>query len=127
MNLLQVVAKLYKAAGGNQYPVASTTASAKAGCGGPKGGDGNRAFSIKWQAAPVRVWLDIHKLAGVVIFAFFVMTAVTGSALALYDIVRERALIALTGEGTRKAPPKSRSAGTTHAPRSAMVAEAKLV
>lgn len=90
----------------------------------PKAGRWKQALAIKWQAAPVRVWLDIHKLAGAVICAFLILTAATGASLALYDIITEPALIALTGEGTRKKPPVSRKTGLGAAPVSPMLAHA---
>lgn len=93
----------------------------------PKRSRWKQAFSIKWQAASIRVWLDIHKIAGVITFAFLLITAVTGSALALHDIITERALIALTGEGTRKPAPKSKMAEGRGASLSAMVDQAKSV
>lgn len=90
----------------------------------PKAGRWKQVFSIKWQAAPVRVWLDIHKMAGVVICAFLILTAATGASLALYDIVTEPALIALTGEGTRRKPPTSRAVPAIAAPLAPMLSQA---
>ncbi|MES2537751.1 MAG: PepSY-associated TM helix domain-containing protein [Pseudomonadota bacterium] len=88
----------------------------------PKAGRWKQAFSVKWQAAPVRIWLDLHKLAGVMICGFLILTAATGASLALYDIFTEPALIAFTGEGTRRAPPASRKTGGMAAPLAPMLA-----
>lgn len=73
----------------------------------PKRGRWKSAFSIKWHAAPVRIWLDVHKVAGAVICAFLILTAATGAALALYDLIVEPTFIALTGEGSRRPQPLS--------------------
>lgn len=65
----------------------------------------SEAFSIKWDAAAVRVWLDAHKLVGVTAGIFLIVIAATGSAMALHDSVTERVLMAVTGEtATRPAP-----------------------
>jgi uncharacterized iron-regulated membrane protein len=90
----------------------------------PKTGRWKQAFAIKWQAAPVRVWLDIHKMAGVIICAFLILTAATGASLALYEIITEPTLIAITGEGTRRAPPVSRDTPGVAAPLAPMLAHA---
>lgn len=83
----------------------------------PKRGRWKSAFSIKWHAAPIRIWLDVHKVAGAAICAFLILTAATGAALALYDIVMEPTLIALTGEGSRRPQPQSQNKnGTARAP-----------
>jgi uncharacterized iron-regulated membrane protein len=93
----------------------------------PKAGRWKQAFAIKWQAAPVRVWLDIHKTAGVMICAFLILTAATGASLALYEIITEPTLIAITGEGTRRKPPASRETAGTAAPLAPMLAHAALL
>jgi len=90
----------------------------------PKAGRWKQAFSVKWKAAPVRVWLDIHKMAGVIICAFLILTAATGSSLALYEIITEPTLIAITGEGTRRKPPTSRAATAIAAPLAPMLSHA---
>ncbi|WP_029002258.1 PepSY-associated TM helix domain-containing protein [Azohydromonas australica] len=78
----------------------------------PKPGRWQQAFKIKWGASPVRVWFDVHKLAGVLVGAFLVVIATTGSALALYDVVTQPLLATLTGKGPSTAPPvSSRNAG----------------
>lgn len=73
----------------------------------PRPGRWKQALSIKWQAAPIRVWLDVHNVAGAVMFAFLIMTTATGVSLALYDFITEPLLIALTGEGARNPAPAS--------------------
>lgn len=90
----------------------------------PKKNRWKQAFSIKWGAAPVRVWLDAHKLAGAVTFALLLMTAGTGAALALHEIVTEPLLIALTGEGSRKPVPKTAPAEGKAAAIAGMMAHA---
>ncbi len=90
----------------------------------PKKGRWKQAFAIKWQAAPVRIWLDIHKTAGVIICAFLILTAATGASLALYEIITEPTLIAITGEGTRREPPVSRETAGIAAPLAPMLAHA---
>jgi uncharacterized iron-regulated membrane protein len=93
----------------------------------PKAGRWKQALAIKWRAAPVRIWMDIHKLAGAVICAFLILTAATGASLALYDIITEPTLIALTGEGTRRAPPASGKTTGTAAPLAPMLAHASSI
>lgn len=79
----------------------------------PKRGRWRQAFTIKWEAAAVRVWLDVHKLAGILAGSFIVAIAATGSALALYDVITEPLFVTLTGEGaTRPAPMSSRTTGS---------------
>jgi uncharacterized iron-regulated membrane protein len=90
----------------------------------PKTGRWKQAFAIKWQAAPIRVWLDIHKMAGIVIGVFLLLTAATGASLALYEIITEPTLIAITGEGTRRKPPVSRKTEGIAAPLAPMLAHA---
>jgi uncharacterized iron-regulated membrane protein len=90
----------------------------------PKHGRWKQAFSIKWQAGSFRVWFDTHRVIGAVALVFIVLTAVTGSALALYEIVTEPALIAITGKGTRQPPPKSLPGHGPRAPIDPMLAQA---
>lgn len=90
----------------------------------PKAGRWKQALAIKWQAAPIRVWLDIHKTAGVIICVFLILTAGTGASLALYEIITEPTLIAITGEGTRRPAPVSRDTAGTAAPLAPMLAHA---
>ena len=79
----------------------------------PKRSRWSQAFSIKWDAAAVRVWLDTHKLVGVITSLLLLVVVTTGSAMALYDGVTEKLLIAVTGEAASKqAPLSSRNAGT---------------
>lgn len=93
----------------------------------PKKGKWKKALSVKWDAAPIRVWLDIHKVVGIVMSALIVLTMATGSALALSDIITEPLLKALTGADLRSPPPKSRNAGGIDAPISPMLEKAKAV
>lgn len=73
----------------------------------PKRGRWKHAFAIKRGASGFRTWFDIHRVAGACACGLLLMTLVTGSALALFDIVMEPALIALTGKGARQPAPKS--------------------
>lgn len=93
----------------------------------PKRSRWRQAFSIKWQAAPVRVWLDAHKVTGALACAFLLLTAATGASLALYDIVTEPALVALTGEGTRRPAPRSAGGAGSDASLDPMLARAAAV
>ncbi|WP_158597926.1 PepSY-associated TM helix domain-containing protein [Noviherbaspirillum saxi] len=93
----------------------------------PKRGRWKQALQIKWEAAPGRLWLDVHKLVGALTFVLFVLTATTGAALALYELITEPVLIALTGEGARKSAPKSRSSSGAAAPVSPMLDQAALL
>jgi uncharacterized iron-regulated membrane protein len=93
----------------------------------PKKGNWKKAFTIKWQAAPIRVWLDIHKVVGVCMSALIVLTIATGSALALYDIITEPILKVLTGEETREPPPVSKASEGVDASIAPMVEQAKRV
>lgn len=93
----------------------------------PKRSRWKQAFAVKWHAAPIRVWLDVHKLVGIFAVAFIILTAFTGASLALYDVITERALIILTGEGTRLPAPRSRFSEGSHAPLSAMLAHAESI
>jgi uncharacterized iron-regulated membrane protein len=78
----------------------------------PRRGRWRQALTVKWEAGAVRVWLDVHKLAGILTGFFLVLIAATGSALALPGVVTEPLLVALTGAGaTRPAPASARSAG----------------
>jgi uncharacterized iron-regulated membrane protein len=82
----------------------------------PKQGRWKQAFSVKWHAAPVRVWLDVHKVIGACIFVLIIMTTITGAALALPSAFTEPVLKAVTGESTRQASPKSHIRNTNDAP-----------
>lgn len=73
----------------------------------PKRGRWNAAFAVKWRAAAFRRWFDLHRVVGVCAAAFLILTAATGASLALYDIITEPALVALTGKGARLPAPKS--------------------
>lgn len=73
----------------------------------PKKGKWKQAVSVKWSAGAFRVWFDLHRVVGVFVLAFLLMTALTGAALALFDKVTEPVLIALTGKGARQPAPKS--------------------
>jgi uncharacterized iron-regulated membrane protein len=78
----------------------------------PKRGRWRSALTVKWGAAPVRVWLDVHKLAGILTSVFLVVIAATGSALALSNVITEPLLVALTGErAARPAPSSAHRAG----------------
>ncbi len=90
----------------------------------PKAGRWKKALAIKWQAAPIRVWLDIHKTAGALICVFLILTVTTGASLALYEVITEPALIAITGEGTRQKPPASGTTAGTVAPLAPMLTHA---
>jgi uncharacterized iron-regulated membrane protein len=69
-------------------------------------------LTVKWEAGPARVWLDVHKLVGIVTGVFLVVIAATGAALALPGVVTDPLLAALTGQSpTRSAPTSSRHAG----------------
>lgn len=73
----------------------------------PKRGRWKQAFSIKWKAGSFRVWFDAHRVIGAVTAVLIMLTALTGSALALYDLITEPLLIATTGSGTRQPAPKA--------------------
>lgn len=75
----------------------------------PRGGKWKQAFSIKWGAGAFRVWFDAHRVSGAVAAVLISLTALTGSALALYDLITEPLLIATTGSGTRQPAPKAPS------------------
>jgi uncharacterized iron-regulated membrane protein len=91
----------------------------------PRRGRWKNALSIKWQAAPVRLWLDVHKVVGAVSAVLIMLTALTGSLIALHEIVAEPLLTVLTGEGTRQAVPQSRAAHGGDAPLAPMLAKAQ--
>ncbi|WP_157270996.1 PepSY-associated TM helix domain-containing protein [Azohydromonas aeria] len=93
----------------------------------PKRGRWKQAFQVKWGASPVRVWLDLHKLAGVLAGAFLVVIATTGSALALYDAVTEPLLAALTGKGPVQVAPKSSGSAGAPASLDDMVRKARAI
>lgn len=73
----------------------------------PKRGKWKQAFSIKWEAGAFRLWFDAHRVSGAIAAALIVVTAATGSALALYDVITEPLLVATTGSGTRQPAPKA--------------------
>lgn len=73
----------------------------------PKEGKWRQAFSVKWSASAFRVWFDLHRVAGVLVLVFLLMTTLTGAALALFDKITEPVLIALTGKGARQPAPRS--------------------
>jgi len=83
-----------------------------------------QALSVKWSAGAYRVWFDVHRVLGVVVAGFIVLTALTGSALALFDKVTEPVLIALTGQGARQPAPKSSLATSAPAPLDPMLGRA---
>lgn len=83
------------------------------------------AFSIKWGAAPARTWLDIHKVTGACGAALIILTASTGSLLALHEIVAEPLLTVLTGEGTAQPVPKSQAVAGVDAPLEPMLETAQ--
>ncbi|MCS0615044.1 PepSY domain-containing protein [Massilia kyonggiensis] len=75
----------------------------------PRRGRWRQALTVKWEAGAGRVWLDVHKVAGVVTGVFLVVIAATGAALALPNVVTEPLLVALTGAGAKQAAPASSS------------------
>lgn len=90
----------------------------------PKTRRWKQALAIKWSAAPFRLWFDIHRVTGAVMAAFLILTLATGAALALFDIVTEPALIALTGAGSRQPAPLSGEKRQSSAPLAPMLAQA---
>jgi uncharacterized iron-regulated membrane protein len=90
----------------------------------PRYGRWRQALSIKWQAGSFRVWFDIHRVAGVCVMPFLLMTAATGASLALYDLVTESALVAITGQGARQPVVASQAAAGPDAPIQPMLARA---
>ncbi|WP_151638926.1 PepSY-associated TM helix domain-containing protein [Noviherbaspirillum aerium] len=91
----------------------------------PKTGRWNQALSIKWRAGAFRVWFDCHRVVGATAGILIVITALTGSALALYDMVTEPVLVALTGKGTREPPPASPPGSAPKASLDSLIAEAR--
>jgi uncharacterized iron-regulated membrane protein len=78
----------------------------------PKRGRWRQALTVKWEAGAARVWLDVHKVAGIVAGVFLLVIAATGAALALPGVVTDPLLVALTGQATtRSAPVSARRAG----------------
>ena len=75
----------------------------------PRRGRWRQALTVKWEAGAARVWLDVHKVAGIVTGVFLVVIAATGAALALPNVVTEPLLVALTGAGAKQAAPASAS------------------
>jgi uncharacterized iron-regulated membrane protein len=75
----------------------------------PRRGRWRQALTVKWDAGPARVWLDVHKVAGIVTAVFLVVIAATGAALALPGVVTEPLLVAFTGAGAKQAAPVSSS------------------
>jgi uncharacterized iron-regulated membrane protein len=75
----------------------------------PRRGRWRQALTVKWDAGPARVWLDVHKVAGIVTGVFLVVIAATGAALALPGVVTEPLLVAFTGAGAKQAAPASSS------------------
>ena len=73
----------------------------------PRRGRWRQALTVKWDAGAARVWLDVHKVAGIVTGVFLVLVVATGAALALPGIVTEPLLVALTGAGAKQAAPAS--------------------
>ena len=73
----------------------------------PRRGRWRQALTVKWDAGAARVWLDVHKVAGIVTGVFLVVIAATGAALALPGVVTEPLLVALTGAGAKLAAPAS--------------------
>jgi uncharacterized iron-regulated membrane protein len=91
----------------------------------PRRGRWRQAFAIKWEAGAARVWLDVHKVAGIVTGVFLVVIAATGAALALPSVVTEPLLVALTGAGAKQAAPASSSRAGPHASLDTMVQRAQ--
>lgn len=91
----------------------------------PKSGRWKQAFSIKWGAGAFRVWFDAHRVSGAIAAALIVLTALTGSALALYELITEPLLIAVTGSGTRQPAPKASSTTVEPASIDAMLRQAR--
>jgi uncharacterized iron-regulated membrane protein len=91
----------------------------------PKHARWKQAFSIKWGAGAFRVWFDAHRVSGAIGAVLIVLTALTGSALALYDLITEPILIAATGGGTRQPQPKAPSTSGGTASIDAMLTQAK--
>lgn len=93
----------------------------------PKRSRWGQAFKVKWDAAPVRVWWDTHKVVGAIASAFLLTIAITGGAMALFDSVTEPLFVAATGEGaTKPTPLSSRSTGAL-ASLDVMVSQARAI
>jgi uncharacterized iron-regulated membrane protein len=91
----------------------------------PRRGRWRAALTVKWEAGAARVWLDVHKVAGILSAVFLVVIAATGAALALPKVVTDPLLAAVTGQGaTRPAPVSARRAGPS-APLDAMMQRAR--
>lgn len=73
----------------------------------PKAGRWKSTLSVKWHAAPVRRWRDMHKVVGACSLGLIVLTAMTGSLIALHEVVAEPLLAVLTGERMRQVAPRS--------------------
>lgn len=93
----------------------------------PKKGRWKSALSVKWRAASARRWRDIHKVAGACSVVLLMLTAMTGSLMALHETVAEPLLAVLTGEGTRQAVPRSQAATGRDAPLAPMLEKAQAV
>lgn len=91
----------------------------------PKHGKWKQALSIKWGAGAFRIWFDAHRVSGAIAAVMIVLTALTGSALALYDLITEPILIAATGSGTRQPQPKAPLISGGAASIDAMLAQAR--
>jgi uncharacterized iron-regulated membrane protein len=91
----------------------------------PKRGRWSSALSIKWSAAPARLWLEIHKVAGALAAVLIMLTAGTGALITLHDVITEPLLVALTGDGVVQAPQKSLGGPGPDAPLAPMLAAAQ--
>jgi uncharacterized iron-regulated membrane protein len=91
----------------------------------PKKGRWKSALSVKWQAAPVRRWLDVHKVVGACSVGIIILTATTGSLIALHEVVTEPLLTVLTGEGTHQDVPEPQAATGDNAPLASILATAR--
>jgi uncharacterized iron-regulated membrane protein len=91
----------------------------------PRRGRWRQALAVKWGAGAARVWLDVHKVAGIVAGVFLVVIAATGAALALPGVVAEPLLVALTGAGAKQAAPASSPRAGPHASLDTMVRRAQ--
>lgn len=93
----------------------------------PKAGKWRQAVSIKWKAGAFRIWFDAHRVSGIIAAALIVLTALTGSALALYDVITEPLLIKMTGGGTRQPAPRASHASMESASVDAMLTQAQSI
>lgn len=91
----------------------------------PRRGRWRQALTVKWDAGAARVWLDVHKVAGIVTGVFLVVIAGSGAALALPGVLTEPLLVALTGAGAKQAAPASSSRAGPPASLDAMVRRAE--